>query len=166
MVYTFTMSVVEILQSKPVLIGLHLGFAIVGIDAFLWLLGMLKRRGSSQKSMAISAAAGVLAFVGSWIAGGYYYVVYYGTLVKPVIKSGVAPWAHSIVMETKEHIFLFIVPLAMTTLFAVLLGEREMERLGIRPLVMGLVYTVVALGFLIGALGFAISAAARWGIVK
>lgn len=166
MVYTFIMGIVEILQSKPVLIGLHLGFAIVGIDAFLWLLGMMRGHGSSQKSMAISAAAGVLAFVGSWIAGGYYYVVYYGTLVKPAIKSGVAPWAHSIVMETKEHVFLFIVPLAMTALFAVLLGEREMERLGIRPLVMGLVYAVVGLGFLIGALGFVISAAARWGVVK
>ena len=64
-----------IIQSKPVLIGLHLGFAIVGIDAFLWLLGKLKSDGGSQKSMIVTAAIGVAAFVASWIAGGYYYVV-------------------------------------------------------------------------------------------
>ncbi|MBI2096914.1 MAG: hypothetical protein HYT40_02040, partial [Candidatus Sungbacteria bacterium] len=105
------MDIVAILQSKPVLIGLHLGFAIIGIDAFLWLLGKLKGGGGSQKSRIVTAAVGVLAFIASWLAGGYYYVVYYGTLVKPVIKSGAASWAHNIIMETKEHIFLFVIPL-------------------------------------------------------
>src|SRR3989338_9086701 len=115
------MDIITILQNKPVLIFLHLGFAIIGIDAFLWLCGKLKGDGGSRKGMIITAALGVAAFVASWIAGGYYYVVYYGTLVKPVIKSGIAPWAHDIIMETKEHIFLFIVPLAMTVFFLVLL---------------------------------------------
>src|SRR3990167_75766 len=132
------MDIIGILQSKPVLIGLHLGFAIIGIDAFL----------------------------ASWIAGGYYYVVYYGTLVKPVIKSGVAPWVHNIIMETKEHIFLFIIPLAMTILFVTLLEKEEMERLWLRRLTLWLSCVVAVLGLLIGAMGFVISAAARWGAIN
>ncbi|OGY62650.1 MAG: hypothetical protein A3G58_00555 [Candidatus Colwellbacteria bacterium RIFCSPLOWO2_12_FULL_46_17] len=116
----------EILLSKPVLIGIHLGFGIIGIDAFLWLLGELKYRGR-KKPLLITAVVGALSFIGSWIAGGYYYVKFYGPLVRPVIKGGLAPWAHNIMMETKEHIFLFIIPLAITALFAVLLKKKNLN---------------------------------------
>ncbi len=156
------MSIISILQSKPLLIGLHLGFAIAGIDAFLWLLGKLKD-GGSRKSMIITAVLGTAAFVGSWIAGGYYYVVYYGTLVKPVIKAGVAPWVHNIIMETKEHVFLFIIPVAFTVLLITLLEKDELERLKLRRIAMCLAGTIAVLGLLIGAMGFVISATVRWG---
>lgn len=126
----------DFFTAKPVLIGLHLGFAIVGIDAFLWLLGQLKNNSSARKSRLVTAAVGAGGFVASWIAGGYYYVVYYGSLVKPSIKSGSAPWAHSIFMEVKEHIFLFIIPLAVTALFITLLEKEEMDRLHLRGLAM------------------------------
>lgn len=157
------MDIIAILQSKPVLIGLHLGFAIIGIDAFLWLLGKLKDDSGSQKNRFVIAAVGVIAFIASWIVGGYYYVVYYGTLVKPVIKAGVAPWVHNIVMETKEHIFLFVVPLAMTALFITLLPKDELERHKLRTPTLWLCGVVAGLGFLIGLMGFMISAAARFG---
>lgn len=157
------MNLLAILQAKPVLIGLHLGFAILGIDAFLWLLGKLKGDASSRRSLIVTAAIGVAGFIASWLAGGYYYVVYYGTLVKPVIKTGLAPWVHDIIMETKEHIFLFIIPLAMTVLFITLLEKEEVDRLGLRHMATWLAGTVAALGLLIGAMGFVISAAARWG---
>src|SRR3989344_2521016 len=82
------MDVFGFLLSKPVLIGLHLGFAIVGIDAFLWLFGELKNRTWNTRHIRITAVIGVVGFVLSWIFGGYYYVAYYGSLVKPVIKVG------------------------------------------------------------------------------
>jgi len=115
--------------------------------------------------MIITAAVGMSAFIASWIAGGYYYVTYYGTLVKPVIKSGLAPWAHDIIMETKEHIFLFVIPLAITVLFITLLEKRDMDRLRLRRLTGRLSLTIVILGLLIGAMGFIVSAAARWGVI-
>jgi len=156
---------VEILLSKPVLVGLHLGFGIIGIDAFLWLLGELRGK-ARRKPIVITALVGVLSFFGSWIAGGYYYVTYYGNFVRPVIKEGLAPWAHNIMMETKEHIFLFIIPLALTIYFAVLLTTEELESAGIRKTVMYLAAYVALLGLAIGAMGFMISAAARWGAVN
>ena len=157
------MDILAIILSKPVLIGLHLGAGIVGIDAFLWLLGKLKGDGGSQKSLIITAAIGAGAFLFSWLAGGFYYVAYYGLLVKPIIKKGVAPWAHNIIMETKEHIFLFLIPLAMTILFITLLDKETAEQLKIRRLTMWLAGAAAGLGLLIGAMGFIISAAARWG---
>ena len=154
----------EILISKPVLIGFHLAFAIVGIDAFLWLLGEIKNNSWRKTRLYWSAIVGVLAFVLSWLTGGYYYVRYYGDLVKPIIKSGLAPWAHNIIMETKEHIFLFIIPLALTALFITFLDKKEFEELNIKRVSMVFVLLIVGLGLLIGAMGFIISAAARWGV--
>ena len=66
-------------------------------------------------------------------------------------------------METKEHIFLFVVPLAMTVLFITLLEKKDLDQLKLRRLAYWLSGTVAALGLLIGAMGFIISAAARWG---
>ena len=160
------MDIFEILQSKPVLIGLHLGFAIVGIDAFLWLVGKMKGDGGSRKSMIVTSVIGVVAFIASWLTAGYYYVVYYGTLVKPVIKDGSVPWVHNIIMETKEHIFLFIIPIAITVLFITLLEKEDMDRLKIRRIALWLAGSVAVLGLIIGAMGFVISAAVRWGAIK
>jgi len=160
------MDIISILQSKPILIGLHLGFAIVGIDLYFWLLGKFKDRIGSVKNRVVLAGMGTLAFIASWITGGYYYVVYYGSLVKPVIKGGVAPWVHNIVMEAKEHIFLFVVPMAVVVFFIACMSDEEIDRSGIRTLAIWLTGTVAVLGLLIGAMGFVISATARWGVIN
>jgi len=160
------MDIVGIIASKPVLVGLHLGFGIIGIDAFLWLLGEFKYAAWHSARLRISAAIGVLGFVLSWLFGGYYYVTFYGALVRPVIKAGLAPWAHNIVMETKEHVFLFIIPLALTAAFIAFLREDEYRSLNIRRQTLVLVGLIAALGLAIGAMGYMISAAARWGTVS
>ena len=160
------MDVFGFLLSKPVLIGLHLGFAIVGIDAFLWLFGELKNRTWNTRHIRITAVIGVVGFVLSWIFGGYYYAAYYGSLVKPVIKSGLAPWAHNIIMETKEHIFLFIVPLAITAITIAFLNQDEFQKLNIRRSTFLLVGFVAVLGLTVGLMGFIISSAARWGALQ
>ena len=153
------------LNSKPVLIGLHLGAAIIGIDAFLWLLGEVIAGAESIRRRAIASYIGILGFVFAWIIGGYYYVRFYGPLVKPIIKAGSAPWAHAIAMEAKEHVFLFALPLAVTILLLSKLGEGDLKTMDLRKSLIGLILILVGLGFAIGAFGFIISAAARWGII-
>lgn len=156
------MDIVALLTLKPVLVGLHLGFAIIGIDAFLWLLGEIVADAKSFARRRAATLIGIGGFLVSWIFGGYYYVIYYGTIVKPEIKAGLAPWIHSIVMETKEHIFLFLLPLALTAFFLTLLNKETFENLKLKPLSLFLVLLIVGIGLAIGAMGFMISAAARW----
>lgn len=150
----------EILLAKPVLIGMHLGLAILGIDAFLWLAGEYAAGALSVRRKVIAATLGVIGFAGSWIVGGYYYVKFYGPLVKPVIKAGLAPWAHAIAMEAKEHIFLLIVPVAIT----VFLAARATESSVRRP-ALWLAVLLAVMGLSIGAMGFIISAAYRFGVI-
>ncbi|KKU53079.1 MAG: hypothetical protein A3F26_02255 [Candidatus Ryanbacteria bacterium RIFCSPHIGHO2_12_FULL_47_12b] len=154
-----------LLTAKPILIGLHLGFAILGIDAFLWLLGELVARAGSASRRMFAAAVGLASFIGSWFIGGYYYVNFYGPLVKPVILKGSAPWAHAIAMEAKEHIFLFVVPMAVTALLLSRLDNAALDSAGLRKPAIFLAGTLAGVGLAIGLMGYIISAAARWGVL-
>ncbi|OGF76767.1 hypothetical protein A3G54_02050 [Candidatus Giovannonibacteria bacterium RIFCSPLOWO2_12_FULL_44_15] len=158
------MDIIAILQSKPVLIGLHLGFAILGIDAFLWLLGEVISNAESSRRRVFAAFVGLVSFVITWIIGGYYYVKFYGSLVKPIIKAGSAPWAHAIAMEAKEHIFLFAFPIAITIFLLSRLNTGELRLLGLRRGLIGITIMAAGIGLSLGIMGFIISAAARWGI--
>lgn len=154
----------DILIAKPVLIGLHLTFAIIGIDAFMWALGELLVDAKHRFRVKIASVVGVIGFSLSWLVGGYYYVTYYGSLVKPIIKIGLAPWAHIVFMETKEHIFLFILPLSLTALLLIFLKKEDFIKNNLRGLTLILVVLIIFLGLSVGAMGFMVSAAARWGI--
>lgn len=159
------MNVMDILLAKPVLIGLHLGLAILGIDAFLWLLGEVVADSGSIHRRLVAATLGILGFFGAWIIGGYYYVKFYGPLVKPIIKAGSAPWAHAIAMEVKEHVFLFAVPLAITIFLLARIDAAQLKSLGLRKGMILLTVIAAGLGLSLGLMGFIISAAARWGTV-
>lgn len=148
----------DVFLSKPVLVGLHLGFAILAIDAFFWLLGEYAAKERHHTRMLIAAVLGFIGFIAAWLIGGYYYVVYYGPLVKPIIKAGAAPWAHSIAMEVKEHIFLFLLPIALTLIFLTLA-----KSIRFKGSIMWLIGLVIVMGLSIGGMGYVISAAARWG---
>ncbi|TSC66195.1 MAG: hypothetical protein G01um101477_190 [Candidatus Doudnabacteria bacterium Gr01-1014_77] len=159
------MDITAILTAKPVLIGLHLGFAIIGIDAFLWLLGETVSNSGTIRRRATAAIIGLVGYALTWIIGGYYYVKFYGPLVKPIIKAGNAPWAHAIAMEAKEHIFLFAIPLAVTIYFISKIDANELKNLGLRKGLIHLTAIAAALGLSLGLMGFVISAAARWGAI-
>ncbi|MDQ1313156.1 MAG: hypothetical protein QG605_1695 [Euryarchaeota archaeon] len=101
--------------------------------------------------------AAFLVVAGCWIAGGYNYLTNYGSQVKPIILAGLDPWAHSIVMEVKEHVFIFlpiiVIALSMTLVILdqnALLEDPEARRaIAITAL---LALLMVLLMFLMGAI--------------
>ena len=152
----------SLLMSKPVLVGLHLGFAIIGIDFFLWLLGEFIAEPMKRFRLRVVAFIGLAGFLLSWLIGGYYYIKFYGPLVKPIIKAGAAPWAHAVAMETKEHVFLFIIPMALTALFISFLSKEQFSNSKLKLPTILFIGSMVAVALAIGAMGYIISAAARW----
>jgi|SRR3989344_1690604 len=155
-------SLFSFLSAKPVLVGLHLGFAIIGIDFFLWLLGEFIADPVKRFRLRIVALIGLVGFLMSWLIGGHYYIKYYGPLVKPVINAGSTPWVHAVVMEAKEHIFLFVIPLALTALFLSFLHREQFADFKLKVPAILLIGSMVAVTLAIGAMGYIISAAARW----
>lgn len=100
------------------------GLAVLALS---WIL--LEIQYSKEKSLSRAKVASyfttVLLTIGCWIVGGYNYLTSYGSQVKPVILAGPQPWAHEIVMEVKEHIFVFLPIIALTLSITLSIFDRE-----------------------------------------
>ena len=138
----------------------HIFLGTLGI-IFLtaYLLSIFKKE-IDPKWLKINSFLALLSFIASWITGGYYYTSYYGKSVKPVILKGAYAWVHSVLMETKEHIFLFL-PFLALALFAVTyltswdLGKDKKLVLAAA----GLCFTTVSIALMIMLSGIIISGA-------
>ena len=80
--------------------------------------------------------------------------------MKPVILSGATPWVHAVLMEAKEHLFLFLPFLGVTAFLVLWLAKKE---IGVNPSlrvsVVALLGLIIILGFAMTASGILISAA-------
>lgn len=98
------------------LLIIHIGLGELGGLCFLWVaIETFNRNDAGLVRAKLISKIGAIAAVSSWFAGGYYYVKHYGTLVKPVLIAETSnyKWAHKVVIEAKEHIFLLIPILAV-----------------------------------------------------
>jgi len=145
------------------IIGLHAVLGELGALAFLWVLvELLSPTEARVRRARVVAFLGLIFLIAAWIVGGYYYVNIYGVDVKPIIKAGPTPWAHSVITETKEHVFLFL-PFLATLAWATLERYRA-EIASNRNLRIGLILIsalIVLLAFSMAAMGFIISSGFR-----
>ncbi len=147
------------------LIGVHAFLGEIGLVCFIWVfVEMLNPTPSRLKRAKIASFLGVVLFFASWVIGGYYYSTDYGTFVKPIIKEGPQPWAHSIITEVKEHVFLFLPFLAILNYTLIirytshLKGNKEPN---VRKAILSLCVLILFIGVLMGAMGYIISSGYR-----
>ncbi len=149
------------------LILIHAICAEIGLFAFLWVLVEMLNPSETRIARAQVAALTGFAFLFfAWLVGGFYYVEVYGLHVKPLIKASDASWVHSIVMEVKEHIFLFLPILA--TLTAALLYKYDLELINNRDVRVSIVLlagVIFLLGFTIAGMGAIISSGYRFALM-
>lgn len=148
------------------LIFIHALIAEAGLFAFLWVLvELLNPTETRIRRAKIAAVFGLVCMLIAWFAGGFYYVEVYGSQIKPVIKASDAKWVHSIVMEVKEHVFLFL-PILATVAVAMLYkyGKEVMERRDARLTVILLAGLIFLLGFSIAGMGAIISSSYRFAL--
>ncbi len=134
-----------------------------GSLCFLWIVvEIINGKEEGLRRARMFSAAGLILLLLSWIVGGYYYVVTYGKVVKPVILGSTYAWAHGVIMETKEHVFLLIPIMAAVVVIALFSGKSFKEMAGKGRTALGALSALVFLSSLSMALmGFLISAAAR-----
>ncbi|MEK7613153.1 MAG: hypothetical protein AAB449_03350 [Patescibacteria group bacterium] len=146
-----------------ILIALHAALGEIGALAFGWVfVELLNPNETRLRRARIAALIGVLFLLAAWFFGGFYYVTEYGAAVKPLIKSGPVAWAHGIVTETKEHVFLFLPFLAI--LAWGLLGRYTnefMQNRSFRIAVLLLAGLIVIMAFAMAGMGFIISSGFR-----
>lgn len=139
----------------------HVILGLIGIVLFTAvLLGLIKN--ANLKKLKILSLAGLFSFLASWFSGGYYYTLYYGDKVKPIIKAGQHFWVHSVIMETKEHIFLFLPFLVAVLVLAIwLIGNDINKEQKLKKGIIALALSIVILGIAITLMGLAISGAVK-----
>ena len=131
-----------------VTLSVHVIAGLVGAIGIFAITMSLAGRKPSLPFLKITSATALFSFLASWFTGGYYYVLRYGSEVKPIIKAGDNPWAHALFMEAKEHVFLFLPVLAfLFFLLFFLMGEEVLANQKYKKVVLmlGILASLIAL---------------------
>ncbi len=145
------------------LVFLHALIGEVAALAFLWVsIELLEPTATRIRRATNASLVGLVATFLCWILGGAYYVFHYNDFVRPVIKAGPYPWAHEIMMEIKQHIFLLIPFLALMVFLLIRQSSREiiLDKTMRRRTIILSVFTFF-LCFLMTAFGYLSSFGAR-----
>lgn len=145
------------------LIGAHAFLGEFAVFAFFWVfVELFNPKPENISRIQKIAAIGVVLLVLSWLVGGYYYVSTYGAEVKPLIKAGPQPWAHTLFTETKEHVFLLLPFLGLMALQLIrFFGPALARERKVRMAVQLLAILVVLIGLSMAGMGYIISTGAR-----
>jgi hypothetical protein len=141
------------------LVLLHSISGGLAVLVLVWII--LEIRYPTDRSLSRARVASYLsAFLitaGCWIVGGYNYLTAYGSQVRPVILTGPRPWAHEVVMEAKEHIFVFLpiiafaLSITLSTLYRNTFQDDAKSRRAL-TMIACLALFMVLLMFLMGAI--------------
>ena len=142
------------------------GHYITAFVVFIMLIMMVveSRRGRSAKRFRIYGIIIIICCILTYILSGIWYVDYYGP-DKAIIKEGDMSWAHYVVTETKEHIFIPAIWLAgVLGLFGVFTTDKQLKDSKFRKSIT-LVSAFLILGIiLLDVMGGIILAAIRAGV--
>jgi len=142
-------------MSKEMILMLHPTFGVLAMIAAVWVFveALNANDGNIIRLRRVSVLAAVLLWL-AYIVGGYWYVVYYGG-DKALIKAGPWPFAHSFVMETKEHLFLTL--LLLGTFLPIVAYGDVIKKKVTRNLVLWTSALVVLMGLAMEGAGALIS---------
>ena len=141
----------------------HVLFGVACIVATVWVfVDVLNAEESNlQRIKWISWAAAVLMWL-SFLIGGYWYVVFYPA-DKAIILKGPWPFAHTLFMETKEH--LFFITLILALYLPIAASEKLYASAVARKMVLCVAMLIVLSGLAIEGSGAVINHGAKVAIL-
>ena len=134
----------------------HVLSGVVGIGMHNVVLMHLLKKAPNYLFVSRVAWSAVAMFLLSWATAAYYYVTYYGSVVKPRILAGTMPAAHTFFMETKEHIFL-VLPFVAISIALCTMYLRANPDDGLRKSTALLTLVALAVGTATAAAGILVS---------
>ncbi len=93
------------ITSSDVILLAHSTFGVLGTISAVWVfVEALNARVENAGRIRNAAFISALCMTATWIVGGYWYVHFYPA-DRALILAGPWPFAHTLFMETKEHLF-------------------------------------------------------------
>lgn len=132
---------------SDIILFAHPTFGVLGILAAVWVFVEALNASEGNAARIRTAAIAVAVFIGlAWVLGGYWYVNYYAP-EKAIILKGPFPWAHNLVMETKEH--LFFIPLVLAFYLPFATRDKLFANTAARTMVLSVAALIALSGFAI-----------------
>ena len=98
----------------------------LAIFCAIWcIVEVLNSSEQNRSRTRLAALSSMWLMVATYIAGGYWYVVYYAA-DKAVILKGTWPFAHTFFMEAKEH--AFFITLVLSIFLAIIARSEDFVR--------------------------------------
>ena len=98
---------------SDVILLAHSTFGVLGTLSALWVfVETLNAREENARRIRKTALVTALSMIAACILGGYWYLHFYPA-DKAMILKGPWPWAHTVFMETKEHLFFITLILSL-----------------------------------------------------
>jgi hypothetical protein len=149
---------------SDVLLLAHSTFGVLGTLAAVWVFVETLNAGEENSGRTRSAALiAALSMTATWILGGYWYVHFY-PFDRALILKGPWPWAHTIFMETKEH--LFFIPLILSFYLVIAAREKLSANPPARKMVLCVAMLIVLSGLAIEGSGAIINHGAKIALVR
>lgn len=141
----------------------HVFFGIVCIVAAMWLFVDVIHVGEGNlariRRVSLAAAA---SFWIAFIIGGYWYVTAYKADKETILK-GPWPFAHNMIMETKEHLVIML--LLLVTYLPVAAADRLDTNPGARRLMLWITGLIVILALAMDGEGGLIAMGVKVGLL-
>jgi len=152
------------ISSSDVILLAHAGFGVTGCLAALWVfVEALNARPENASRIRMTALVAAAAMAGAWLCGGYWYVRFYPA-EKALLLKGPWPFAHSVFMETKEHLFFITGILAF--LLPITARERLYSNSSARKLVLAVAALVAITGLAVEGAGAVIDHGVKVALLK
>ena len=144
---------------------IHPTTGALAIFCAIWfMVEVLNASERNRGRIRAAALTSALLMVITWIAGGYWYVVYYPA-DKAVILSGAWPFAHKFFMEAKEH--AFFITLVLSLYLAIVARKEDFVRnRSARVLALGVAAMVILSAFAMEGAGSFIAMGVRMGLIQ
>jgi hypothetical protein len=148
----------NITASDAILLA-HSTFGVLGILAALWVfVETLNVREENAARIRKASFLSSLCMGAAWILGGYWYIHFYPA-DKSLILKGPWPLAHTLFMETKEH--LFFIPLLLSFYLAIAARDKLFANPSARKMVLCVAMLIVLSGLTIEGFGAIINHGAK-----
>ena len=101
------------MNGPTLLLFTHPTFGVMAIMASVWVfVEALNASPANAWRIRLGGIVVAVCTFASFVLGGYWYTHYYAP-EKAIILKGPIPWAHNLIMETKEHAFFITLVLAL-----------------------------------------------------
>ena len=152
------------ITNSDIILLAHASFGVLGCLAAIWVF-VEALNASEENAARIRKAALVVAvcMAAAWVFGGYWYVNFYPA-EKAIILKGPWPFAHNLLMETKEHLFFVTGILALFLPIAT--REKLWSNATARKMVLSVAVLIAITGLAVEGAGAAIDHGVKVALLR